>query len=86
MVYGFRAFRVSVSILAATHCLSFYYHMYGAEMGTLRVNISYEQMGFSLPLWEISGDQQNQWHFGQREIDSAYLNIARDGYRVCLCC
>jgi hypothetical protein len=57
--------------------------MNGADMDTLRVNISYEQMGFALPIWETSGNQGNKWHFGQREIDSSYLAFARAGYRVC---
>ncbi|XP_035658189.1 MAM and LDL-receptor class A domain-containing protein 1-like [Branchiostoma floridae] len=42
------------------HCLQFYYHMYGQNIGTLNVFI---QMGSTLgsAVWTLTGDQGNQW-------------------------
>ena len=48
-------------------CVTFYYHMYGAEMGTLLVYRS--NLGIESPLWEISGDQGNSWKF--RSIETS---------------
>ena len=36
-------------------CFSFYYHMYGGEMGALRVLVD-DQVA-----WELSGNQGDQW-------------------------
>ncbi|XP_066300034.1 MAM and LDL-receptor class A domain-containing protein 1-like [Branchiostoma lanceolatum] len=42
------------------HCLQFYYHMFGVDIGTLRL---WEVRGTDQPriVWEVSGDQGNQW-------------------------
>ncbi|KAK7478849.1 hypothetical protein BaRGS_00029948, partial [Batillaria attramentaria] len=53
-------------------CVSFWYHMDGSSMGTLRV--------FSVPnwdvtnkklLWSLSGDQGNEWYQAQVEVDTS---------------
>ena len=42
--------------------LSFYYHMYGADMGTLSVQISTDGGStWSSDIWILSGDQGNSW-------------------------
>ena len=48
-------------ISAHTYCLSFYYHMYGSGMGTLKVQT---QTGSENPvtLWMMSGNQGTKWH------------------------
>lgn len=47
-------------------CLSFYYHMYGANMGNLSVSYGYlNQSTFVIhgltQFWSLSGDQGDQW-------------------------
>ena len=41
--------------LTGNSCLRFYYHMYGASMGTLKVKL-YDEV-----IFEKSGNQGNQW-------------------------
>ncbi|KAL4240304.1 Meprin A subunit beta [Mactra antiquata] len=41
------------------YCLDFYYHMYGAETGSLRVNVIAGSLIYHLKTW--SGDHGNQW-------------------------
>ena len=41
-------------------CLSFFYHMYGSHMGTLRVYRRYNGTVNALS-WEKSGEQGNMW-------------------------
>ena len=43
-------------------CLSFYYHMYGATMGTLNVLVGQKNV------FTLSGDQGNQWKQAKVEI------------------
>ena len=43
-------------------CLSFYYHMYGATMGTLNVYVGQRK------IFTKSGDQGNQWHLAKVDI------------------
>ena len=45
--------------LSGKSCLRFYYHMYGADMGTLRVKLC------NTVLFEKSGDQGNRWEMHQ---------------------
>jgi len=40
--------------------IDFYRHMYGADMGTLRLQI-YNETGDWITLWSQTGDQGNQW-------------------------
>ena len=41
-------------------CLHFYYHMYGDQMGSLKVILS-PQRGRGIGLWEKSQDMGNEW-------------------------
>ena len=45
---------LDISALAAPE-LAFYYHMFGATMGTLNVMVNGDT------LWSLSGDQGDQW-------------------------
>ncbi|XP_078692083.1 enteropeptidase-like [Branchiostoma floridae x Branchiostoma belcheri] len=45
---------------AGLHCLQWFYHMYGATMGTLNVYVSQPQYPDVL-VWTRSGNQGNQW-------------------------
>ena len=53
--------------------LVFAYHMYGATMGTLSIDVSLDSGVTWIEEWTLSGDQGNQWN--QSFIDlSAYTN------------
>ena len=68
-INSFNAFWTAV--LQTKHCLNltsvnspvleFYYHMSGAQMGTLNVDISTNNGVNWTTAWSISGDQGNQW-------------------------
>ena len=49
-------------------CMSFWYHMYGSSMGSLRVFKT--ENGVETLLWEKSGDQGNQWLEGKTNFTS----------------
>ncbi len=52
--------------------VAFYYHMYGAGMGTLSMEITTNQGGtWSSPIWSVSGDQGDVWHMALVDL-SAY--------------
>ena len=54
---GLRARLQSISFrLNYKACLTFYYHMYGADMGTLKVLLN------DKVIWQLDGNQGNQWH------------------------
>ena len=56
--------------------MKFWYHMYGASIGTLNVLVKTGAGNRSDDLvWTLSGNQQNQWKFGQapaKSLNSAY--------------
>nr|XP_055206160.1 apical endosomal glycoprotein isoform X5 [Gorilla gorilla gorilla] len=45
---------------APTECLSFWYHLHGPQIGTLR--LAMRQEGEETHLWSRSGTQGNRWH------------------------
>ena len=53
---------LSVSGSGAVACLKFYYHMYGATMGTLKV-----YSGYSV-VFSLSGNQGSLWRQATRTI------------------
>jgi hypothetical protein len=48
--------------------LTFQYHMYGATMGTLEVNISTDAGLTWTNAWSLSGDQGDQWSLGMVDL------------------
>ena len=48
--------------LSGSSCLSFYYHMYGSSMGSLKVRVGGQQV------FSKSGNQGNQWHSYQSRL------------------
>ena len=50
-------------------CLKFWYHMYGASIGSLRVWIS--SNGTKGMIWSLSGDKKNNWLYGQAPVSSS---------------
>jgi hypothetical protein len=53
----------------STRCLQFWYNMYGADMGTLRV---YTQVANSLgsPIWALSSDQGQGWQLAEATLQA----------------
>ncbi|PAA80981.1 hypothetical protein BOX15_Mlig025956g4, partial [Macrostomum lignano] len=55
--------------LRSVGCVRFFYHMYGAQMGTLRVRTKVEQNGESDPIFELSGNQGDTWFMGSASLE-----------------
>ena len=66
----------------AGRCISFWYHMYGASVGTLNIfqkTLTGTTVTGTLLLWQLKGNQGNQWLQGRIP-----LNVA-SSYQVCAC-
>ena len=50
-------------------CMTFYYHMYGATMGSLVLRVNMDT------LWSMSGDQGNQWTQTQISLSAYTGNV-----------
>ena len=61
------------------HCLSFYYHMSGTELGTLDVNIFDFNGGPSIQPFSKFGSQGNQWHKASATIQVPKGNLFQVG-------
>lgn len=67
--------------LSKNSCLRFYYHMYGSNMGTLKVKLLYKV------IFEESGDHGNQWNMkdiplegsGSRKVGHRRVFESRQG-------
>ena len=47
-------------------CMTFWYHMHGREMGTLRLHQLYDAgISSMVRLWELAGDQGDEWKQAQ---------------------
>ena len=53
-------------------CLKFFYHMNGDGIGTLSINLVYDN-GKKSTIWEQSGDKGDQWLEGNVGFDSMGL-------------
>ena len=51
-------------------CVEFYYHMYGADMGTLRMFLRKGGRIDRTPVWTLSGNQGNAWHRGSFTVQT----------------
>lgn len=68
-------------------CVKFWYHMYGSNIGTLRVLM---RVGFAISetvVWEMNGNQGDRWYSGQapmlsrgQNIQIRFVGIRGDGY------
>lgn len=65
------------------HCVSFWYHMYGPHVDTLRL---YQKVGSTLgkPKWVRQGDQGNQWIQGEYTVEHTKDVQVRFSYALCL--
>ena len=57
-------------------CLEFWYHMKGAQMGTLSVYLKINNKLQTVPLWSESGNKGNQWMIASTTIKTS------DSYQV----
>lgn len=60
--------------LDGTFCFTFWYHMYGKDMGTLNVYI--QSGNTTIKYWSHSGDQGDNWKFVNFNI------LSLDPYRI----
>ena len=76
---GDQARLISESLSYATHnCLTFYYHMFGSTLGTLRIWAQLQGNSNPLPIWELSGSQGTTWMKGQ-----AMIPKQQSSFKVC---
>lgn len=55
-------------------CVKFWYHMYGATIGTLRVLVKTGPGNQSeTAIWELSGNFGDQWYSGQAPVSSGVM-------------
>ena len=84
---GDKAWMLSESLAAtghSVHCFSFWYHMYGLNMGTLSV---YKSTNGSLPgnvLWQLAGNQGNSWKQARFPVSSTTVfSVSFVGLELC---
>ena len=70
---GQKARLASASITqTGSACVSFYYHMYGRNMGSLNIYVKEQTLSgtsnLGQPVWRRQGNQQNRWIMGQFTI------------------
>ncbi|KAM6086912.1 neuropilin-1 isoform 2-T2 [Chlamydotis macqueenii] len=50
----------------SAHCMTFWYHMSGAHVGTLKIKLRYQKPDeYDQVLWTLSGHQANSWKEGR---------------------
>ncbi|XP_046856282.1 MAM and LDL-receptor class A domain-containing protein 1-like isoform X6 [Xenia sp. Carnegie-2017] len=67
---GDKAWLVSQSFFNSRKCLTFYYHMYGNDIGSL--NVYRKIYGNKYSAWSKSGNQGNAWLKAQVYVDGIY--------------
>lgn len=68
---GDKAWFVSQSFPATTaQCITFWYHMKGSSIGTLKVLLQRQGVP-DYVLWRLDGDQGDKWISGQAPISSS---------------
>ena len=50
-------------------CFTFYYHMYGRDMGSLRVNLRFKN-GTEVNRWNITGNQGDRWQSARISVEN----------------
>jgi len=67
----------------ASQCMTFYYNMYGSQMGTLNVYTMTGNALPSAPVFSKSGDQGNQWNMGQATLQASQrYRVSQDIYTL----
>ena len=67
---GDKAWLVSQSFFNSRKCLTFYYHIYGNNIGSL--NVYRKIYGNKYSVWSKSGNQGNAWLKAQVYVDGIY--------------
>ena len=65
----------TIPVKGSGKCVRFWYHMYGTDIGTLRVLM---RVGYAISesvVWELTGNQGNKWQYGQAPMISGGQNI-----------
>ncbi len=58
---GDKAVLFTPVIKAGSKCLTFFYHMYGPHIDTLRVYVTSNNRSLGSPIWSKTGTQGNVW-------------------------
>lgn len=66
---GARAKLLSPALTPISKCVSFYYHMYGIDIGTLNVYVKRNDSGSLDKVWTLSRQQGNEWRQGQAPLN-----------------
>ena len=77
--YGEKARLITPKVTASPTgvCVTFWYHMFGATMGTLNVYTRKHQLLSEQPIWTMSGEQGNLWRTSSvtfRELEDFEVN------------
>ncbi len=78
-VAAFQSGCYDLSALGTAH-IDFHYHMYGATMGSIKLDVSIDTGSTWITVWNVSGDQGNQWNYQFIDLSSYTGNILT--YRV----
>ena len=70
---GDRAQLVTPPMTEDLHCLSFWYHMYGEETGSIRVRVKVGKSGRERILWEEKGEKPDKWYRAEIEVNPAFF-------------
>ena len=76
---GTKSKLISQSVLLPTVCFTFYYHMHGANMGSLRLYKMDEKKALEL-IWNREGQQGDEWFHEELTIKSAEKYHVNDLY------
>ena len=55
-------------------CLQFFYHMYGADMGELKVEVN------GVNVFSKSGDQTNTWHEVKKDLNLSGMYTVKSSF------
>ena len=72
-VRGDRAMLTTPPLTEELHCLSFWYHMYGQETGSMRVRVKIGKNGRDRIIWEEVGEKPDKWFKAEVEINPKYF-------------
>jgi len=70
---GDQAKLTSPPLTEELHCLSFWYHMYGEETGSMRVRVKIGKTGRDRIIWEETGEKPDKWFKAEVEINPKYF-------------
>ncbi|XP_031553545.1 uncharacterized protein LOC116290605 isoform X2 [Actinia tenebrosa] len=68
-VTGARAKLLSPMLPASSKCVSFYYHMFGSDIGTLNVYVQRNDSRSIVKVWTLSKQQGDEWLQGQAPLN-----------------